>query len=154
MSDEGSVVADILEQAVAKLNAVLDTVTPGPWWHDENEQSWSLHGQAWPAGPGMQILKAPKAHPRLAPYWPEAGDAGWITMMDPVLGKALGSWLAKVADDARENAGRLREAMAGPDSGWLVAEQERMNGLALASAYHHPLQVARLILGEHGDLAP
>lgn len=153
MNELTDLIVETLEQAVAKLNACLDAVTDGSWGNDEDDRSWSLHGQSWPGGPELQILKAAKEHPRLQPYWPKAADAEWITMMDPVLGRALGAWLAKAADDARATHFRLyaeSQRLQSPDK---LGRYVQLAGPAMAMAYHHPLQVARAILGEPVDQA-
>lgn len=133
-----------LDAAVNRLNDLLNTVTPGPWTCDEDDDTWRLHGVAFtaPAQPpfpqvpvGKQILKAPKRGTTYAEYWPEVSDGQWIAMMNPIVGAALAAWLSKTADDAREGRERLEQLR------FPTAEA------ALAYTFHHPLQVARGILG-------
>lgn len=79
-----------------KLSAELDAIrereqaaTPGPWWSDEDELMWRLHGVRGytPAMPDLgiapqvinrQILKAPKSGTPYAEYWPNEADAAFI----------------------------------------------------------------------------
>lgn len=65
----------------------LEAATPAPWWYDEDEQCWRLHGTAitipaiGPIGPqriGKQIAKARKQDDQMMPYWPDPADAELI----------------------------------------------------------------------------
>lgn len=84
--------SDSLIQQVQDLISLADQATPGPWWFDENEHMWRLHGQGpeLPAALGLplqrmnkQILKAPKKDTPYAEYWPDAADAAWIVAANP-----------------------------------------------------------------------
>jgi hypothetical protein len=72
------------------IKAAAAAATPGPWWSDESENCWRLHGVAFVVPPqpdglipeqqvGSQILKAPKHGTPYAEYWPNAADAEFIT---------------------------------------------------------------------------
>ena len=63
--------------------------TPGPWWFDEDDEVWRLHGVADAIAPQLdglipeqvinhQIIKAPKQGTPYAEYWPNAADAAFI----------------------------------------------------------------------------
>jgi hypothetical protein len=75
------------ENTVEAIAARLAAATPGPWWCDEDELVWRLHGVAArfdnpPFGETVvnkQILKAPKANTPYAEYWPDGHDAAFIT---------------------------------------------------------------------------
>ncbi len=69
------------------IRARAEAATPGPWWYDQDERMWRLHGVQFvipPQGPvaqqviGRQILKAPKKGTPYAEYWPSAPDAEFI----------------------------------------------------------------------------
>lgn len=77
-----------------EIEALATAATPGPWWSDEDENCWRLHGVAMRIPPQMdglipeqvvnaQILKAPKRGTPYAEYWPGAADSRHITMNDP-----------------------------------------------------------------------
>lgn len=66
------------------------SATEGPWFSDDSESSWRLHGVAFRIPPPLggkipeqvvnkQILKAPKHSTPYAEYWPVGGDADFIT---------------------------------------------------------------------------
>lgn len=72
------------------IKARADAATPGPWWSDESDMCWRLHGVAGRIPAQMdgfipeqivnhQILKAPKKGTTQAEYWPNAADAEFIT---------------------------------------------------------------------------
>jgi hypothetical protein len=83
-------------KVAAELAAIRDreqAATPGPWWFDEDDEVWRLHGvrariPAWQVpGSGAlipeqivnaQILKAPKSGTPYAEYWPGEADAAFI----------------------------------------------------------------------------
>jgi hypothetical protein len=81
------------DRAAAELAAIreyAEAATKGPWWHDEDELMWRLHGvhaviPAWPDGligeqvMNHQILKAPKSGTPYAEYWPSEADGAFIT---------------------------------------------------------------------------
>ncbi|MET8985916.1 hypothetical protein ABZW49_10745 [Nonomuraea wenchangensis] len=64
--------------------------TDGPWWFDESENCWRLHGVAGRIPPQLdglipeqivnkQILKAAKRNTPYAEYWPDDADAAFIS---------------------------------------------------------------------------
>jgi len=65
-----------------------ESATEGPWWFDEDDNCWRLHGvhAHIPADPigipeqiiNHQILKAPKRGTTYAEYWPNEADAAFI----------------------------------------------------------------------------
>lgn len=70
-----------------KIRNRLLSATPGPWWSDESDQTWRLHGVAGYV-PGLtgetvmvnrQIAKAAKMGTPYAEYWPEPADDTFIT---------------------------------------------------------------------------
>lgn len=72
---------------LAGIKERTEAATPGPWWSDDGEDCWRLHGVAAriPAhGPvpeqvvNKQILKAPKQGTPYAEYWPGEADALFI----------------------------------------------------------------------------
>lgn len=83
-SEEHSCETDL--QPIEAITARLKAATPGPWWFDEDENVWRLHGVAarFDNPPfaetvvNKQILKAPKANTPYAEYWPDAADADFI----------------------------------------------------------------------------
>lgn len=73
---------------IEEERAIVDAATPGPWWFDEDEHCWRLHGVAMTLPSpfdgfseqhvGKQILKARKQDDQMMPYWPEPADAKFI----------------------------------------------------------------------------
>lgn len=75
-----------------ELNAIEvreQAATRGPWWFDEDDLMWRLHGVRDVIPPQLdglipeqvinhQILKAPKSGTRYAEYWPSEADAAFI----------------------------------------------------------------------------
>ena len=102
---------------VEELNAAADRIeqaseqaTEGPWWFDESDNCWRLHGVMGRIPPQMdglipeqilnkQILKAAKRNTPYAEYWPEPADAAWIILANPVIGKPMAQALRQHADD-------------------------------------------------------
>jgi hypothetical protein len=81
---------DPLAGILARITAVEQAATQGPWTHDEDELMWRLHGTAYmtearldgripPQRLTLQILKAPKTGTPYAEYWPVPQDAAFIT---------------------------------------------------------------------------
>ena len=71
---------------IEAIAARLAAATEGPWWFDEDDKVWRLHGIAArldnpPLGETVvnkQILKAPKTDTPYAEYWPDPADADFI----------------------------------------------------------------------------
>ncbi len=74
---------------LAEVREREQAATPGPWWSDEDELMWRLHGvhAIIPAQMGglipeqvmnHQIAKAPKSGTPYAEYWPNAADDAFI----------------------------------------------------------------------------
>jgi hypothetical protein len=72
---------------LAEIRALEAAATEGPWWFDEDEHCWRLHGvhgriPACDPIPeqvmNKQILKAPKTGTPYAEYWPDPADAAFI----------------------------------------------------------------------------
>jgi len=72
------------------IKARVAAATPGPWWSDESDMCWRLHGVMGRIPPQLdgaipeqimnkQILKAAKKGTTQAEYWPEPADADFIT---------------------------------------------------------------------------
>lgn len=75
---------------LVELEALEHHATDAPWWFDEDERTWRLHGTwGWtpaqhgiPAQPiNKQILKAPKRNTPYAEYWPNRQDADFMVAM-------------------------------------------------------------------------
>ncbi len=115
-----------LTTAADKLDALLGGSTDGPWWFDEDDDCFRLHGVAFripPQGPlpeqivNSQILKAPKRGTSYAEYWPNTSDAGLIVAMaNPIVGKATVALLRHHAGQTEVPAEvvALAEAIIGP----------------------------------------
>jgi hypothetical protein len=95
------------DNPLAYIKELLGAATPGPWWIEDDEDTWVLQGVAArfdtpPLGETVvnsQILKAPKHGTDYAEYWPSAADGELIS--------------------------RSREIID-----WLVVELERVQGAA------------------------
>jgi hypothetical protein len=75
---------------LAAIRERFQKATEGPWWFDESDLTWRLHGVAAvmpPSADGLipeqvvnkQILKAPKQGTTYAEYWPDDADAAFIS---------------------------------------------------------------------------
>lgn len=111
--------ADLLRRAADHVERIAADATAPPWFADEDDNCWRLHGhfaspQDWPGfvGPSKQILKAPKRNTPYAEYWPEKGDAHWITTMHPGVAAPLAAWLHAEADTFE------REGWDGAEDDW------------------------------------
>ena len=98
---------DPLASYLAEVRERADAATPGPWWSDESEQCWRLHGvhavipaQMFPGtGEVMipeqvmnhQILKAAKRGTTMAEYWPGEADDAFITSARSDVPRLLGA---------------------------------------------------------------
>lgn len=79
----------LTDQTLAEIRQRAAVATEGPWWFDEDDNCWRLHGVHGriPADPigipeqviNHQILKAPKRGTTYAEYWPNAADAAFIS---------------------------------------------------------------------------
>lgn len=73
---------------LAEIREREAAATPGPWWSDEDDRCWRLHGvDAVLPSPSAglpdqivnrQILKAPKRDTPYAEYWPDEADGAFI----------------------------------------------------------------------------
>ena len=79
---------DRLSAELAAIKARVAAATRGPWWFDEDDLVWRLHG-VYTIIPSFaegvpeqvvnhQILKAPKQGTPYAEYWPNDADAAFI----------------------------------------------------------------------------
>lgn len=73
------------DDRLQEIRAREQAATDGPWWFDEDETTWRLHGvHAMLPGPfgdqvvNHQILKAPKKGTPYAEYWPNEADGAFI----------------------------------------------------------------------------
>lgn len=134
--------ASVLRRAAVLMRERAEAATPGPWWSDDDEDCWRLHGVAGYIPPQLdglipqqvvnkQIIKAPKRNTPYAEYWPEAADDVWIITMHPGIGAPLADWLDAEAERAGGMEGR---------------EDSDAYSLWLES-FSHPLAVARAYLG-------
>ncbi|MFI7114018.1 hypothetical protein ACIBK9_47410 [Nonomuraea sp. NPDC050227] len=75
---------------IAQIRERFLNATEGPWWFDESDRTWRLHGvmgripaQADGFIPeqvmNKQILKAAKCNTPYAEYWPDEADAAFIS---------------------------------------------------------------------------
>jgi hypothetical protein len=140
--------AALLRRAAEKMRGLANTATEGPWWFDEDEHCWRLHGVFGriPADPPIpeqvmnkQILKAPKSGTPYAEYWPDAADAAWITSMHPGLGLLIADQWDVIASDME-----------------ILHATEQPHGIVdhagqAHAAWASPLDAARLFLGEEAD---
>ncbi|WP_045740768.1 hypothetical protein [Actinoplanes rectilineatus] len=119
--------AQLLARAADKLDALLADATDGPWWSDESDQYWQLHGvHGYLPGPlpGMpdqivntQILKAPKTGDRFEPYWPGHADGQLITAMaNPLVGRALATAFRAHTDNPPADLVDVARAILGDES--------------------------------------
>lgn len=77
-------------EELAEIQGRHEAATPGPWWSDESDLMWRLHG-VHARIPGnentllpeqiinKQIVKAPKSGTNYAEYWPDEADDAFIT---------------------------------------------------------------------------
>lgn len=74
---------------LATIRAYVDAATEGPWWFDEDNTCWRLHGVMGRVPPQLsgripeqilnkQIIKAPKRNTPYAEYWPAPADGEFI----------------------------------------------------------------------------
>jgi hypothetical protein len=101
---------------IEAIRVAIEAATDGPWWFDEDDLMWRLHGVGGviPAQGGIipeqiinhQILKAPKSGTNYAEYWPLPADAAFIV--------GARTWLPAVVaalEEARAGQAALDEAM-------------------------------------------
>lgn len=66
-------------EEIARMEA---EATEGPWWEDDRETTWTLHGVGWRTSQGeivnKQLIKARKEDERFMPYWPGPLDSNFI----------------------------------------------------------------------------
>ena len=123
--------------------AYVASATPAPWWYDEDDQCWRLHGTAFwterllsfpPLPVNWQILKAAKKGTPYAEYSPNEADATFIvearTDLPPLLALALN--VADIADQLDEDADTL-DSQSIPEGraldAHMVARAERVRDL-------------------------
>jgi hypothetical protein len=113
---EGRAVADDkLTAALAAIKERAEKATPGPWWFDESDLAWRLHGvhaiipPVMEGFPGQvlnhQILKAPKTGTPYAEYWPNEADAAFIVAARTDVPRLL-AVVGKVLEAHRDAGGR------------------------------------------------
>lgn len=77
--------ADPVAAYLAEVRERAEKATPGPWWSDQSEDVYRLHGVAFRTPPpfeqvvNKQIAKAAKTGTPYAEYWPDAADDAFIT---------------------------------------------------------------------------
>jgi hypothetical protein len=134
--------AETLRKAAALMRKRSREATPGPWWHDEDDNVWRLHGVAFTTPPFLaedgteilpgqrvnsQILKAPKHGTPYAEYWPGEADTAHITSWHPLAALAVADLLDRIA--------------------WLV----EADGAEAVAVIGEAATFARLFLGEGSD---
>ena len=99
---------DPLAARLTEIREREQAATTGPWWFDEDELTWRLHGVHAMIPAQMdglipeqvmnhQILKAPKSGTPYAEYWPGAADAAFITSARTDVPALLGALEAVLA---------------------------------------------------------
>jgi hypothetical protein len=99
--------------AAARAHAIAEAATKGPWWSDDSDNAWRLHGVAFTVPPQLggeipaqpvnkQILKAPKHGTSYAEYWPDPADDAHITMWHPGVTALAAAFLEAEGDRASE----------------------------------------------------
>jgi hypothetical protein len=116
---------DPLAALLEKWSKAEQAATEGPWWYDEDENCWRLHGVALriPAPlPGMseqimnkQIAKAAKRNTPYAEYWPDKADADFIVTARTAMPKLLSAVQAilKQHQPIRADGGDSDELLCG-----------------------------------------
>lgn len=118
--------------------AIAEAATPAPWWFDESDQCWRLHGVAAriPAPPPLheqivnkQILKAPKCGTPYAEYWPEPADARFIIAARTAMPRLLAaiSAVLELADELENTPW----SETGGDRANIAVETYRLSGMAI-----------------------
>ena len=111
-------VAGPVAAALAEIRERHALATPGPWWSDQDERCYRLHGVAFriPAQAGgvipeqvmnKQIAKAPKQGTPYAEYWPDAADDTFITHAWEDMQRLLAALEAALALHVPVNRGRV-----------------------------------------------
>lgn len=88
------------EAELVELECLEGQATAAPWWYDEDDLYYRLHGTAgWspriaaldlpPQAINHQIFKAPKKSEVFEPYWPPPADAQMIPLMRNALPRLL-----------------------------------------------------------------
>lgn len=161
--------ASLLRQAAEGMRKAAEAATKGPWWADDSDLCWRLHGVGFrvPPPPGAewigeqvlnkQILKAPKSGTPYAEYWPGEADAKWITGMHPGVGLAVAGWLEEMAFRAAGAVIPLR--LANPETRRFFCRKcERPMEPAVTvggcKCWDAALAVARAWLGEEAESGP
>ena len=137
---------ELLRAAAARVREIGAAATGGPWWSDQSEQCYRLHGvhaklpPAWPGLPeqvmNRQILKAPKTGTPYAEYWPSPADDAWMTTVHPGLAEPL----AALLDAEAYRVDRLLNGPSGDGVQWAIG--------AVVEQNHGPaLRLARGVLG-------
>ena len=159
---------DPVAATLAEIREREQAATAGPWWFDEDELMWRLHGVHAVIPEQMdglipeqvmnhQILKAPKSGTRYAEYWPGAADAAFITNARtdvPRLAAALEAVLALAADWSETGAKLAAAADRAAERGALPERTNLMDGRAqahqdCAAALRDHVRTA--LLGETGQ---
>lgn len=119
--------AETIRAAAQKIREQLAKTTNGPWWYDESQQCWRLHGvlRVIPAQGrlperlmSLQILKAPKMGTPYMEYWPTSGDADHIATWHPGVAEKVAdmldrfAWLAKKAPGVGDQRVGFAEVLA------------------------------------------
>lgn len=111
---------DGLTAELERLRAIEQAATEDPWWSDESDQCWRLHGVAAriPAHDPLpeqivnkQILKAPKHGTPYAEYWPDPADAEFIVTARTAFPRLLAA-----VEAVLKRAGDLEKLRTGPPS--------------------------------------
>ncbi len=120
---------------LADVRRYVHTATDEPWWFDEDELSWRLHGvmDRLPAQRNIpeqilnkQILKAPKRNTPYAEYWPDPADGEFIVRARTDL-PALASFAATMLEFTRDLRS-LADSLPGSDLH--DARAEELRGIA------------------------
>jgi hypothetical protein len=113
-------------ERLAEIRAYVDAATDGPWWFDESENCWRLHGvmgriPAQLSGRipeqimNKQILKAPKHGTPYAEYWPDPADAELIVKARTDLPALLAAVEAVLGHHRKHDCTRDGSCLCGED---------------------------------------
>lgn len=156
--------AFLVRRAAQAMRSRAEAATLGPWFSDEDDDCYRLHGVAgylppitdgvWQDEPmqrvTMQILKAPKHGTPYAEYWPAPPDDVYITSMHPLVALAVAASWDECASQMELNGAREVPFIGrqGVDPGATIVVNAGGIGNLLWTAI---VAAARVYLGEEPD---
>jgi hypothetical protein len=153
-------VAFIVRRAADMMRTRAKAATDGPWWSDQDDQCYRLHGVAGylpplaegfpPVRVSAQILKAPKEGTPYAEYWPTDADDAYITSMHPLIAIAVADAWDECASQMDLNGAREVPFISrhGVDPGATLVVNAGGIGNLLWTAI---VKAARVYIGEEPD---